>query len=256
MSKDGTFEDLMRAAEEELLLGFELAARFTHKGLRGSSREEVVADFLSGQIPSRFGVTTGEAIDNGGRRSGQLDIVVFDRHTTAPLLKRGVGDLLPAEALLAVVEVKSVLSQKDLNMAAGAARRISELQPFGQPFVAARTEGADFDGRCRCQYSVVAFKSNLGERDWTAKEWSRLKRAASKAGVETKRIDRVLVLDRGMLVPPTQSAKQKTGESEVLLRHWFLHMINFVQREAARRPRFEFESYGRQPTNSSWTKLR
>src|SRR4051812_3750888 len=117
MSKDETFESLMRTAEEQLLLGFELAARFKHKGLRGSSREEVVAQFLSDQLPGRFGVTAGEAVDVEGRRSGQLDIVVFDRYATAPLLRREAGDLLPAEALLAVIEVKSTLSQKDLNMA-------------------------------------------------------------------------------------------------------------------------------------------
>lgn len=231
----------MRAAEEQLLLGFELAARFRHKGLRGSSREEVVADFLSDQIPSRFGVTAGEAIDAAGGRTGQLDIVVFDRYATAPLLKRDAGDLLPAEALLAVIEVKPMLSQKDLNMAAAAARRISELRPFGEPFVPARQDGAEYEGRCRCQYSVVAFKSNLGEANWPTKEWERLTKAATKAEIGTERIDRVLVLDRGMLVPPTKSAKQKAGESEVLLRHWFLHMINFVQREAARRQRFDFE---------------
>jgi hypothetical protein len=255
MSNDGTFEDLMRAAEEQLLLGFELAARFRHKGLRGSSREQVIADFLTGQIPSRFGVTAGEAIDADGRRTGQLDIVVYDRYATAPLLKREAGDLLPAEALLAVIEVKSVLSQKELNMAAGAARRISQLRPFGEAFVPARKQGADFDGRCRCQYSVVAFTSNLGENNWPTKEWGRVIKAATKTAVNTERIDRVLVLDRGMLVPPTKTAKQKTGECEVLLRHWFLHMINFVQREAARRKRFEFDPYGRQPSAAGWTKL-
>jgi hypothetical protein len=255
MSKDETFEALMRAAEAELLLGFELAARFRHKGLRGSSREEVVAQFLSDQLPARFGVTAGEAIDVDGSRTGQLDIVVFDRYATAPLLKRDAADLLPAEALLAVIEVKSVLSQKDLNMAAKAARRISQLRPFGQLFVAARTQGADFDGRCRCQYSIVAFKTNLGERDWPTKEWRRLKSAAARADVSTDRIDRVLVLDRGMLVPPTRSAKLKMEESEVLLRHWFLHMINFVQREAARRKAFSFDAYGRQPTDFGWVEL-
>jgi len=255
MSKDETFESLMRTAEEQLLLGFELAARFKHKGLRGSSREQMVAQFLADQLPARFGVTSGEAIDAGGRRSGQLDIVVYDRQATAPLLRRDGGDLLPAEALLAVIEVKSVLTQNDINMAAGAAYRISKLAPFGKCFIAARKDGAEFDGRCRCQYSVLAFRTNLGLKNWSAKEWARLKRAAEKSHVDTDRIDRVLVLDRGMLVPPTQTAKEKTEDSEVLLRHWFLHMINFVQREADRRPRFDFEQYGRQPSNTGWCTL-
>lgn len=255
MSQDGTFQDLMRAAEDQLLLGFEVAARFDHKGLRGSTREEVVAKFLSEQLPGRFGVSSGEAIDADGNRTGQLDIVIFDRSAVAPLLKRASGDLLPAEALLAVIEVKSTLTQKDLNMAAKAAKRISNLRPFGKGFIATRTEGEDFDGRLRCQYSVVAFTSNLSESDWAAREWRRVKKASVAADVAPERLDRVLVLDRGMLLPPFSRARQPTGAGQVMLRDWFLHMANFVQREAARRPAFNFETYGRQASSPGWVDL-
>jgi hypothetical protein len=251
-----TFDQLLAEAEEQIWVGFRRARAKAHRGNRGASREETLRRFLSSQLPARFGVTTGEAVDAGERRSGQLDIVIFDRNLTAPLLTEDSGDLLPAESLLAVVEVKSTLTQDELETCATAAKAISRLRPYGHAFVGPRQRGiAADDGRHRCQYSIVAFESNLGQRDWVENEWRRFKAAADGVGVARDRIDRVLVLDRGMLVPPSATARSTTGAGKGMLREWFLHMSNFLVREAARRPDFDFQAYGRRRRNSGWRKL-
>lgn len=251
-----TFHQLLAHAEDQLWLGFNRAREKKHPGSRGASREEALARFLKSQLPARFGVTTGQAVDSDDRSSGQLDVVIYDRNLTAPLLTEDTGDLLPAESLLAVVEVKSRLTAPELEKCAKAAKAISLLQPYGASFVASRQAGSSADdGRHRCQYSVVAFESDLVNSGWPDNEWKRLKAAASTTGVAPERIDRVLVLDRGMLVPPSATARSVSSGGKHMLRDWFLHMSNFVIREAARRPNFDFQSYGRQSDNSGWTFL-
>src|SRR6218665_283151 len=136
-----TFDQLMGEAETQLWSGFRQAEAKFHKGIRGASREEALTSFLASRLPARFGVTTGLAVDADDRRSGQLDVVIYDRNLTAPLLKEKSGDLLPAERLLAVIEVKSVLNKQALKQAAKAAKSISLLRPYGAEFVASRKDG-------------------------------------------------------------------------------------------------------------------
>jgi hypothetical protein len=254
--RERTFDQLLESAEEQLWLGFERARAKAHLVSRGTSREGALARFLESQLPAHFGVTTGEAVDAGERRSGQLDVVIYDRNVTAPLLAEASGDLLPAESLLAVIEVKSMLSRAELATCTKAAKAISRLRPYGKAFVASRKGGlAADDGRHRCQYSIVAFESDLSHTGWAASEWERLTVEAAKAAVSPDRIDRVLVLDRGMLVPPDGAARSGADGGKGMLREWFLHMSNFLVREAARRPTFDLQRYGRRPKNPGWTKL-
>jgi hypothetical protein len=207
-------------------------------------------------LPKRFEVTTGEAMDAGERRSGQLDLIIYDRNLTAPLLEESSGDLLPAESLLAVIEVKSKLSKHEMETCSKAAKSLSRLRPYGKEFVAPRKEGVPADdGRHRCQYSIVAFESDLASTEWATKEWARLKAAANEAGVASSRIDRVLVLNRGMLVPPSATARTASDGGKGMLRDWFLHLSNFLVREAERRPIFDFQSYGRRRKNPGWQRL-
>jgi hypothetical protein len=250
-----TFDKILDFAEEDLWTGFRLASVKQHRSLIGDSREETFSDFLARRLPDRFGVTSGEAVDSREKRTGQLDIVIYDRNLTAPLLREKSGDVLPAESLLAVVEVKSTLTQEELTTCAAAAKKISRLSPYRREFLPPRQEGLDAsDGNHRCQYSVIAFKTNLGKGDWVEKEWKRLLKATAQNQVEPERIDRVLVLDRGMLVPPSGSGRATT-DGKGMLREWFLHLTNFLIREAERRPPFDFQDYGRRRKNPGWTRL-
>jgi hypothetical protein len=250
-----TFDEILDLAEEDLWTGFHLASVKQHRTLIGDSREESFADFLAMRLPDRFGVTSGEAVDSREKRTGQLDIVIYDRNLTAPLVRGKSGDVLPAESLLAVVEVKSTLTQGELEACAAAAKKIARLSPYRREFLPPRQQGLDAsDGNHRCQYSVIAFKTNLGKGNWAEREWERLLKAAKKKKVDPERIDRVLVLDRGMLVPPSGSGRATT-DGKGMLREWFLHLTNFLIREAERRPPFDFQDYGRRRKNPGWQRL-
>ena len=109
--------------------------------------------------------------------------------------------LIPAEALYAVVEVKSVLSAAELDTCMRAAMKIRALRPFKRQFIPAPLEGQAWSGESRCQYIVFAYRSNLIAEDWHSKEYQRIKEAAEKAGCSEDVVDRIVVLDRGMIRP-------------------------------------------------------
>lgn len=255
MASRKTFAQILATAEKELWLGFESAKVKRHPGSRGSSREEALRSFLESQLPDRFRVTTGEAVDSREKRTGQLDIVIYDKNRTVPLLQEDPGDVLPAESLLAVIEVKSTLTQDELNKCAIAAKAVSDLRPNGRNFLPPRQDGTDAsDGDFRCQYSVIAYDTNLREKDWPEKEWERLVKSTKFAAVAPNRIDRVLVLSRGLIVPPSRTGRA-TKDGEGMLREWFMHLSNFLVREADRRPAFDFQRYVPKKAHD-WKKLR
>ena len=88
-----------------------------HNGLVGQEGEKIVATFLRERLPSSIGVTTGEVLDVEGGRSRQTDVVLFDAMRT-PMLFTGEGKdthVVPAEGVLAVIEVKTRLRSSDLE---------------------------------------------------------------------------------------------------------------------------------------------
>jgi hypothetical protein len=89
-----------------------------HNGLRGAAREMFVKDFLLPFLPPYVGIGTGEIINHLGRRSKQIDIVLYNRGRLPPVLI-GSGDLgvFPWECVIATIEVKSTLDAGELRSA-------------------------------------------------------------------------------------------------------------------------------------------
>lgn len=77
-----------------------------HGGEVGRAREQALRDLLRSFLPPSLGVTTGFVIDAHGGKSRQMDIIIHfaDYHAVFT-----VGDipLVPVEAVIAVIEVKS-----------------------------------------------------------------------------------------------------------------------------------------------------
>jgi hypothetical protein len=239
-----SLDRLLTAAEKQLWIEFEKSNAFTHRGVKGAAREGSIASFLQAHLPERFAVTTGQAIDSQDRESTQLDLIVYDRNLSAPLL-RGTdrGDLVPAEALLAVIEAKSRLTKTEAEACCSAVASLALLRPYGRPFVPPRAGGKRANGHdVRCQYSVLAFDTDLGSKNWGANEWARLRAAAMSKGAPVDRIDRVAVLTRGLVLPPDCEAIL-INEAQGVLRDWFLHLTNFLVRESGRRAPYDWSAY-------------
>ena len=160
------FQHVLRQAEECLALAAKSAANFKHHGIRGDERADALNQFLASHLPQSFATGKGEAIDFSDARTGQIDLFIYDRIAASPLLVPQENILLPAEALYVVIEVKSVLTQAELDKCAAAAAKVRALKPYKKEFSASPTKGAAPADCIRCLYIVFAFTTDLSEDQW------------------------------------------------------------------------------------------
>jgi len=92
---------------KDMLMGVHKASSGGSSATIGNEREQFVTLFLSKVMPLPFRFGTGDATDESGNRSGQLDIVLeFPFLPSFPVL--GIGPrLYLTESIAAVIEVKS-----------------------------------------------------------------------------------------------------------------------------------------------------
>jgi|HubBroStandDraft_6_1064221.scaffolds.fasta_scaffold03484_6 hypothetical protein len=239
------FRSVLDRARQRLMLESADAGDFQHNGIRGDERAGSLAKFFRGSLPDQFGVEKGEAVDCFDRRTGQLDFVIYDRSRCAPIRAGNENLLLPCEALYCVVEVKTQVTQRDLDSSYVAARKVRALRPFKQAFIAARRDGSDAkDDRDRCLYVVFGYASDLANTSqWTAKEYRRMSGSAKTAGTGVDSVDRLFVLDRGIINPQKPAGKWETGSASSVFLESYLHIVNFLGRESARRKPVDWQMY-------------
>jgi len=87
-------------------------------------------------MPPQFVVGTGQIISAWEQTSGQIDIVIYDRTVVPPVLLDQANGIFPIEAVVATVEVKSILNATELRMAHDAAEKVAAFvhaPPVGMP---------------------------------------------------------------------------------------------------------------------------
>ena len=245
------FQQVLRQAEEQLALAGKAAEAFQHRGIRGNERAASLQQFLADRLPGVFAIGKGEAIDYCDTRTGEIDLCIYDQATAAPILTTADNTLIPAEALYVVIEVKSVLTQEELNKCVAAAVKVRSLKPFKRAFAPPPMKGASVKDNVRCQYLVFAYASDLGERNWAQKEFERIEKACAAVGAPTDVLDRVIVLNRGMIRPQLKAARIREESTGIFL-DFYLHLANFLMRERRRRPPIDWEAYA---AKSSWIRL-
>lgn len=250
------FKAVLSDAEKHLALASNQASSFRHRGILGDERAAALMAFLQKHFPPSYGVGKGEAMDFRDRKSGQLDIVIYDRSNSAPVHTGSENLLVPCEALLAVIEVKTTLSQVDLESSYKAAQLVHKLAPFKTPFIGPRADGrAADDKRARCMFSIFAYESNLGQQDWMKKEFGRIVEAAKSCGAPLNVIERVVVLGRGMINPCSSTGKELADDDQGIFLEYYLNLVNFLYRERARRKPVDWQVYSGRSAKG-WSKIR
>ena len=230
----------MERARNDIKSAWDEAGVFSHTGARGTEREEAIRSFLRARLPDSLSVCSGQATDRNGSMTRQLDVMIYDANLNPPLV-RGNNTLLPAEALLGVVEVKSVLDKKSLEEALKNAASVHALSPGGKQFLPYRQRGDSAnDGMPRCFYTLLALESDLSPTDWLSREWRRLV-AEDPQGLR-QYVDMLVILERGLLKPAQQKGKSLADQGTAL-QQWFVALANFLAREARRRPPVDWQTY-------------
>lgn len=121
------YADLLRARVAGALTEADALRGLNHAGLKGELRELVVARLLAPLLPPTIGITSGVIITAREQQSAQTDVIVFDRSRIPPFLLSEKG-LVPIEAVLFAIEVKSTLDLKELRAAHENAKALLEFQ--------------------------------------------------------------------------------------------------------------------------------
>lgn len=91
---------------------------FKNSSIRGAIRELFVKQLLEPLLPPDIGIGSGEIINHEGKRSRQLDVVLYNKKRVPPTLVSGSDTgVFPWECVVSVIEVKSVLTASTLKEA-------------------------------------------------------------------------------------------------------------------------------------------
>lgn len=116
--------------EKYLLALSEIPSISGHSLHKGTPREMFIREFLGEHLPSKLAIGTGELIDwrteEGGNRN-QHDIVIYKRSYPKIHLGGGINAFL-RESVVATIEVKSTLKEKELKEAIAAANKAKQLE--------------------------------------------------------------------------------------------------------------------------------
>lgn len=240
----------------DLTSSFLASQEFTHSATKGTEREKALIEFFEENLPENFGVGTGEVVDCFGKTSPQLDIIIFDRFKTFKLYD-GDSVIIPAEALLASVEVKSNLNINEINKSIEAAKKLKKLEPFKRRVKNGMRDGSKPLSKFYTRYfhCLFAYNTDISKDEWAKKEYLRLSTAVDNSIYEYSGIDRLYENNRGIINPLTGMGIDDETPSVMSLMYLFMHIYNFLERENNRRRPVPIELYaGRQ--SAGWENLK
>lgn len=114
----------------ETTLGYEAdqAGLLEHSSLVGSAREFIVKRVLRSILPPIVHIGTGKVVDFHGKKSRQIDIIVYDPRFPVFEIQSGIG-IYVLEGVIATIEVKSTLTKKSLSEALENTLSLLQLTP-------------------------------------------------------------------------------------------------------------------------------
>jgi hypothetical protein len=108
-----------------------LGRSFEHGTSQGNASEGQWLAMLAAYLPRRYRVAPGFVINAEGRRSRQIDLVIYDDLQSPPLFPHAAGVHLPIESVYAVFEIKPELNRAWLRDAGEKAASVRELRDAG-----------------------------------------------------------------------------------------------------------------------------
>jgi hypothetical protein len=158
----GLLEEYWNRNAAELRARFEKTrAAHTDSDVKGSANEGILADFLRENTGATRVALNSQVIDADGRRSDEVDVVVLNENQ--PLWTGDHGQLLIAEGVDAVYQVKALLTVAELKRAIKNGRSVKQLfRPLGAGSLASATESDGPRFIDHIPFFVFAYESKVG----------------------------------------------------------------------------------------------
>lgn len=106
---------------------FRASASVHHAGTKGRAREIAVSRLFQPFVPEWVRLTSGHLADSYNGQTGQLDVIMHDPRLLAPVMFDPACSIVPIEASLAVIEVKSRLDATGVREALSHANSVRGL---------------------------------------------------------------------------------------------------------------------------------
>jgi hypothetical protein len=127
MTMSNLYRETLLANVHAALAKWDAAGAHQHAGTKGRTREISLAELIEPLLSPSMAVCTGTVIDSSGAQSGQMDVIVLDRDVAPPMMTGREEGVVPFEAVLAAIEVKSSLDATELKASIGNARKLKSL---------------------------------------------------------------------------------------------------------------------------------
>jgi len=134
MTEKSTIAGLISQAAKKLRDDFEyIRETISHSGEKGGETEDKVSEFLNGHLPKRFHATKGFVIDVDNQMSDHQDVIIYDEQSSPLYRYDGANQIVSADAVAAIMEVKAVLNKGQLEEAYAKLEEVKKLKkrPIG-----------------------------------------------------------------------------------------------------------------------------
>ena len=129
MTEKSTIAGLISKAAKKLRDDFEhVRDTISHSGEKGGETEDKVRDFLNGHLPKRFHATKGFVIDVDNQMSDHQDVIIYDQQSSPVYKYDGANQIVSADAVAAIMEVKAVLNKGQLAEAFAKIEEVKRLR--------------------------------------------------------------------------------------------------------------------------------
>lgn len=129
MTEKSTIAGLISKAAKKLRDDFEhVRDTISHSGEKGGETEDKVREFLNGHLPKRFHATKGFVIDVDNQMSDHQDVIIYDQQSSPVYKYDGANQIVSADAVAAIMEVKAVLNKSQLAEAFAKIEEVKRLR--------------------------------------------------------------------------------------------------------------------------------
>lgn len=146
----------------ETSLKSEMRIKIQHNLEDGKYREYIVKRILSKIVPSKYEITNGFVIDSENNKSDEMDIIIYDKSYVPPFFDE-TYTVVPIEAVIAVIQVKTTLTWDELKSSIDNLNSIDKLKAKIGGKIISANEGRIIDEkRFVAPYKIiVSYKSNI-----------------------------------------------------------------------------------------------
>lgn len=192
------YVEMLKKSIARVEADFVFSASIDHNASKGAFREQIVKKLLRPFLPGAYGISSGQAFDQDGNMSKQLDVVIYDAIYSyiAPYSDDFV--YFPCESVFGNIEVKSKLDKQSLYAAMENIESLKQLKRekvdtfYVNPMKPLKINNITWDIQATNEYFgvIFAYESSISDK----KILEHIKEAVDNGLVKRENIPNFIVL--------------------------------------------------------------